>query len=143
MASLDFLELLFELSVAICKQEVRGGQPGSTVLLYFSGIFGFSSDCQQFKLARDFCPSLSGLIYVQRLLLLESALPLTAYPISIFHGDQLTGSWKWFNDFAAIHRCWVRKFSRWYVRLAQFWILGRQDGGANVHTSLEWRWSLG
>lgn len=45
MASIDFLELLFELSVAICKQEVRGGQPGSTVLLYFSGIFGFSSDC--------------------------------------------------------------------------------------------------
>ncbi|OAQ58446.1 hypothetical protein VFPPC_11576 [Pochonia chlamydosporia 170] len=80
MASIDFLERLFELSVAVCKQEVRGGPPGSTVLLYFSGIFGFSSDCQQFKLGRDFCPSLSGLIYVQRLLLLESALPLTAYP---------------------------------------------------------------
>ncbi|KAL7917309.1 hypothetical protein ACQKWADRAFT_325926 [Trichoderma austrokoningii] len=79
MASIDFLELLFELSVATCKQEVQGGRPGSTVLLYFSGIFGFSSDCQQFKLARDFCPSLSGLIYVQRLLLLESALPLSAY----------------------------------------------------------------
>lgn len=79
MASIDFLELLFKLSVTICKQEVRGGQPGSTVLLYFSGIFGFSSDCQQFKLARDFCPSLSGLIYVQRLLFLESALPLSMY----------------------------------------------------------------
>lgn len=78
-ANNEFLELLFGLSVAMCKQEMQGGQPGSTALLYFSGIFGFSSDCQQFKLAKDFCPSLSGLIYVQRLLFLESALPLSAY----------------------------------------------------------------
>ncbi|EGU75252.1 hypothetical protein FOXB_14237, partial [Fusarium oxysporum f. sp. conglutinans Fo5176] len=55
------------------------GQPGSALLVYFSGILGFSSDCRRFQLAREYCPNLSGLIWVQRLLFLEYALPLHSY----------------------------------------------------------------
>ncbi|KAJ9419856.1 hypothetical protein QL093DRAFT_2639624 [Fusarium oxysporum] len=64
---LEFLELLYE--------------PGSMLLVYFSVILGFSKDCQHFLLARQYCPQLSGLIYMQRLLLLERALPLRPYHI--------------------------------------------------------------
>ncbi|KJK87120.1 hypothetical protein H633G_09028 [Metarhizium anisopliae BRIP 53284] len=78
-ARTEFLELLFQLSVALSKQKYFDGNPGSTLLVYFSGIFGFSSDYQHFLLARQFCPSLSGIIYVQRLLFLEYALPLFSY----------------------------------------------------------------
>jgi hypothetical protein len=55
------------------------GQPGSTLLLYFSGILGFFKNYQQLLLARQYCPQLSGLIDIQRLLLLERALPLRPY----------------------------------------------------------------
>ena len=54
-------------------------QPSSTLLIFFSGILDFSQDCKQFLLARQFRPHLSGLIYIQRLLLMERALPLQQY----------------------------------------------------------------
>ena len=76
-----FLELLFELSLSLSMENFMDGQPGSTLLIYFSGILGFSPDCRQFQLAREYCPNLSGLIWVQRLLFLEYALPLHSYPI--------------------------------------------------------------
>lgn len=60
----EFLELLFQLDRTLSKQEFLDGDAGSTLLVYFSGILGFSSDFQYFMLARQFCPSLSGLIYV-------------------------------------------------------------------------------
>lgn len=78
-AMTEFLELLFKLSISLSKQRYTDGNPGSTLLVYFSGIFGFSSNYQHFMLARQFCPSLSGIIYVQRLLFLEYALPLFGY----------------------------------------------------------------
>ncbi|KAH7136196.1 hypothetical protein EDB81DRAFT_901850 [Dactylonectria macrodidyma] len=46
------------------------GQPGSTLLVYFSG----------FLLARQYCPQLSAIIYIQRIMLLERALLLRLYP---------------------------------------------------------------
>ncbi|KAI3565868.1 hypothetical protein IWW34DRAFT_812633 [Fusarium oxysporum f. sp. albedinis] len=52
------------------------GQPSSTLLIYFSGILGFSADCQRFQLARQYCSKLSAMIYIQRILFLERALPL-------------------------------------------------------------------
>ncbi|KAJ0132765.1 Pogo transposable element with ZNF domain protein [Fusarium oxysporum f. sp. albedinis] len=75
---IEFLELLYQVSI---------------LLVFFSGILGFSEDCKQFLLARQFCPHLSGLIYIQRLLLMECALPLREYHgIAIpprLHADQL------------------------------------------------------
>ena len=76
----EFLELLFKLSLSLSMEDFKDGQPGSALLIYFSGILGFSSDCQRFQLAREYCPSLSGLLWVQRLLFLEYALPLHSYP---------------------------------------------------------------
>ncbi|RYC80046.1 hypothetical protein BFJ63_vAg17066 [Fusarium oxysporum f. sp. narcissi] len=76
----ELLELLFELSLSLIMENFVDGQPGSALLVYFSGILGFSSDCRRFQLAREYCPNLSGLIWVQRLLFLEYALPLHSYP---------------------------------------------------------------
>ncbi|KAG4279200.1 hypothetical protein FPRO04_13651 [Fusarium proliferatum] len=75
----NFLELLYEICLTLCTETFIAGQPGSTLLIYFSGILGFSKDCQHFLLARQYCPQLSGLIYIQRLLLLERSLPLRPY----------------------------------------------------------------
>ncbi|KAH7111690.1 hypothetical protein B0J13DRAFT_461702 [Dactylonectria estremocensis] len=76
----DLLERLFQLSFTLITEEFLEGQPSSTLLIYFSGILGFSTDCQRFQPARGYCTNLSGLIYIQRLLFLEHALPLTSYP---------------------------------------------------------------
>ncbi|OBT60212.1 hypothetical protein VE03_10258 [Pseudogymnoascus sp. 23342-1-I1] len=74
------LELLFELSMTFSTAQFVHAQPSSSLLVYFSGVLGFSSDGQNFLSATKYTPCLSGLIYVQRLLFLEYALPLRAYP---------------------------------------------------------------
>ncbi|KAK7592052.1 hypothetical protein V3481_006687 [Fusarium oxysporum f. sp. vasinfectum] len=40
----EVLELLFGLIMAFCTEEVMGGRPDSTLLVYFSGVLGFSAD---------------------------------------------------------------------------------------------------
>ncbi|KAH7109811.1 hypothetical protein EDB81DRAFT_704547 [Dactylonectria macrodidyma] len=71
----ELVELLFHLSLSISMESFLDGQPASTLLVYFSGILGFSPDCQGFLLARQYCSNLSGLVYNQRLLFLQHALP--------------------------------------------------------------------
>jgi hypothetical protein len=44
----QFLELLFQLCVTLGTESHLDGQPSSTLLIYFSGILRFSSDCQRF-----------------------------------------------------------------------------------------------
>ncbi|RKK32332.1 hypothetical protein BFJ67_g14800 [Fusarium oxysporum f. sp. cepae] len=75
----DFLELLFQFCISLSTESFLNGQASSTILIYFSGILGFSDDSRQFLLARPYCPQLSCLVYVQRLLFLEYALPLHPY----------------------------------------------------------------
>ncbi|KAL6789482.1 hypothetical protein GGI42DRAFT_347252 [Trichoderma sp. SZMC 28013] len=75
----ELQELLFGLSLALCNERPIDGQPSSILLVYFSGILGFSTSSRTFLSARSFTPYLSGLIYIQRLLFLEQALPLRAY----------------------------------------------------------------
>ena len=58
-AELEFLELLFKLSLTLSTQQYLDGHPGSTMLVYFTGIFGFSADCRRFKLARQYSPALA------------------------------------------------------------------------------------
>jgi hypothetical protein len=72
-------ELVFGLSLALCTERLTDGQPSSTVLVYFSGILAFSEVTNSFLNARAYTPYLSGLIYIQRLLFLERALPLRPY----------------------------------------------------------------
>ncbi|KAL6789470.1 hypothetical protein GGI42DRAFT_367014 [Trichoderma sp. SZMC 28013] len=75
----ELQELLFGLSLALCNERPIDSQPSSLLLVYFSGILGFSTSSKTFLPARSFTPYLSGLIYTQRLLFLEQALPLRAY----------------------------------------------------------------
>ncbi|EMT69788.1 hypothetical protein FOC4_g10000252 [Fusarium odoratissimum] len=75
----QFLELLFQLCIMLSTEPFLNGQPSSTLLIYFSGILGLSADCQRFRLARQYCTKLSAMIYVQRILFLEQALPLRGY----------------------------------------------------------------
>jgi len=53
--------------------------PSSTLLVYFSGILGVSTDGSTFKRPRNYTPKLSGLIYCIRLIVLESILPRFAH----------------------------------------------------------------
>ncbi|KAH7183899.1 hypothetical protein BKA60DRAFT_602928 [Fusarium oxysporum] len=69
----EVLELLFGLIMAFCTEEVIGGRPDSTLLVYFSGILGFSADLTGFLPARSYTSNLAALIYIQRLLFLEIA----------------------------------------------------------------------
>lgn len=81
LTSLDeLLELLFRLSITFSTEDLIEGQPSSSLLVYYSGILGFSSDGANFLLAKRYTPLLSRLVYIQRLLFLEHALPYRAYP---------------------------------------------------------------
>jgi hypothetical protein len=76
----ELLELILQLSITFSTEEFLDGQPSSNLLVYFSGILGFSADARSFLPAKRFTPHLSALIYVQRLLFLEYTLPYRAYP---------------------------------------------------------------
>ncbi|KAI5456259.1 hypothetical protein BGZ63DRAFT_367430 [Mariannaea sp. PMI_226] len=75
----ELLECLFGLTASLCTQTLINGQPSSTILVYPSGILGFSSNSKAFLPARSYTKYLSGLIYIQRLVFLELALPLRRY----------------------------------------------------------------
>lgn len=79
-AAADLLELLFQLSIAFMTEEFADGQPSSSMLVYYSGVLGLSGNGETFRSAKLFTPILSRLIYVQRLLFLEYALPYRTYP---------------------------------------------------------------
>ncbi|KAH7199222.1 hypothetical protein BKA60DRAFT_470242 [Fusarium oxysporum] len=75
----EMLERLFGLVMAFSTEEVVDGRPASTLLVYFSGILGFTTDSTGFLPARSYTSNLAALIYTQRLLFLEYALPARAY----------------------------------------------------------------
>lgn len=73
------VELLFGLSLALCKEKPVDDNPGSLIIVFFSGILGFSEALQSFLPARSYTSYLSVMIYNQRLLFLESTIPLLPY----------------------------------------------------------------
>ncbi|KAL7903745.1 hypothetical protein GGI35DRAFT_492304 [Trichoderma velutinum] len=75
----QIIELLLQLSLTLMTERFADGQPSSTLLVYFSGILGFTACGKGFKPAKQYTTSLSGLIFIQRLLFLEYALPLHSY----------------------------------------------------------------
>ncbi|KAH8650435.1 hypothetical protein BGZ61DRAFT_545804 [Ilyonectria robusta] len=74
------VELVLGLSLSLYTETLTDSRPSSALLIYFSGILGFSRLSRAFLPARSYMPHLSGLIYIQRLLFLEMAIPLRAYP---------------------------------------------------------------
>ena len=80
MEAIDVLvELVFQLVTSFCLEEFEDGQPGSSLVVYFSGILRFTLDGTTFRRARDYTTYLSALIHQQQLLCLEYALPSRAY----------------------------------------------------------------
>ncbi|OWT42309.1 hypothetical protein VFPPC_18572 [Pochonia chlamydosporia 170] len=77
----EVLEQLFGLSLALSEDVPVDGKPSSMVMVFFSGILGFSKGRQSFLPARAFTPHLSALIYHLRLFCIEKALPLRPYRI--------------------------------------------------------------
>jgi hypothetical protein len=51
------------------------GNASSTLLVYFSGILGFSVSGLTFERLRNYTPKLSGLVYYIRLCMLKATLP--------------------------------------------------------------------
>ena len=80
------------------------GQPSSSLLVYFSGILGFSADAQSFLPARKFTPHLSALIYIQRLLFLEYGLPYRPYP---YIGIARRSRFRQHQHFETIRLCYM------------------------------------
>jgi hypothetical protein len=72
-------ELAFRLSIFFITEVFTDGQPSSSLLVYYSGVLGCTEDGSTFRRPKDYTSRLSALIYVQRLLLLEFALPHRAY----------------------------------------------------------------
>lgn len=60
----ELLQYMFGLSVSLCTQSLIDGQPSSTILIFASGILGFSSGLNTFLPARSYTSYLSGLIYI-------------------------------------------------------------------------------
>lgn len=61
-------------------EEYSDGRPASAVLVYFSGVLGMSGDGTSYHRIRNYTSNLAALIYYQRLVFLEWALPYRAYP---------------------------------------------------------------
>jgi hypothetical protein len=77
-------ELIFRFGIFFAAEEFTDGQTHSSLLVYYAGILGLSADGRTFRRAKDYTPKLSGLIYIQRLLFLEVALPHKTYEIHTY-----------------------------------------------------------
>jgi len=76
----QFTDAIAKLSAFLCTEEYQDSRSSSTILVYFSGILGFSSSGSTFERPQNYTPKLSALIYSVRLCLLELALPRFGHP---------------------------------------------------------------
>jgi hypothetical protein len=72
-------DLLGQVSTLLATEEFTDGRSSSTLLVYFSGILGFSADVSTFRRPRNYTSHLSALIHSIRLLCLETTLPRYAH----------------------------------------------------------------
>jgi hypothetical protein len=70
---------LFALSCQFVAQVARPGQEQSLPLVHFTGVLGIHSYSLVYRTADSFTSTISGLIWVCRLLMLEYALPVSEY----------------------------------------------------------------
>lgn len=76
----ELADLIGRLSVFFCTEEFTDSRSSSTIIVYFSGILGFSPSGTTFERPRNYTSKLSALIYCIRLCLLETSLPRFAHP---------------------------------------------------------------
>lgn len=72
-------EAVGQLSLFLCQETYVDSYSNSTLLVYFSGVIGFSASGFAFERPCNYTPKPSGLIYCIRLCMLEAALPLFAH----------------------------------------------------------------
>jgi hypothetical protein len=86
-----------KLSAFLCTEEFLDSRSTSTIIVYFSGLIGFSSDGTTFERPRNYTSKLSALIYCIRLCLLEATLPRFAHPSIGWEARPAKGSLKRLN----------------------------------------------
>jgi hypothetical protein len=64
-----------QMSLFLCQEPYVNGNASSTLLVYFSGILGFSVSGLTFERPRNYTTKLSGLIHCMRSCMLEATLP--------------------------------------------------------------------
>lgn len=72
-------DLVASLALDICSEESDTGRINSTLLVYFSGVLGFSLDGDTFARPSKHTSKLSALIYCARLVCLEASIPRLAH----------------------------------------------------------------
>jgi hypothetical protein len=80
-------------------------ESSSTLLVYFSGVLGFSASGSSFERPRNYTPKLSGLIYCMRLCMLEATLPRFAHPTNGWQVRPRTGNLSRFNRIRERYMC--------------------------------------
>ncbi|KAL8911339.1 MAG: hypothetical protein Q9171_003466 [Xanthocarpia ochracea] len=93
----ELADLIGRLSVFFCTEEFTDSRSSSTIIVYFSGVLGFSPSGTTFKRPRNYTPKLSALIYCIRLCLLEASLPRFTYPFIGWKARALGGNLKRLN----------------------------------------------
>ena len=68
-------DIIGKLSFYMCCEEFIDGQSSTTMLVYFCGVLGISSDGLTFDRPRNYTPKLSAMIHSARLICLEAILP--------------------------------------------------------------------
>ncbi|KAF6802469.1 hypothetical protein CMUS01_15342 [Colletotrichum musicola] len=86
------LDLTLRLLYFLMTEEFEDGQSKSTLLVYFSGVLGLTSDGSGFRRPGNYTTNLSALIYCARLVVVEVLLPRTGhdyvgYPARPRHGQ--------------------------------------------------------
>ncbi|KAK6218095.1 hypothetical protein QIS74_02559 [Colletotrichum tabaci] len=85
-------DLTLRLLYFLMTEEFEDGQSKSTLLVYFSGVLGITSDGSGFRRPGNYTANLSAFIYCARLVVIEVLLPRTShdyvgYPARPRHGQ--------------------------------------------------------
>ncbi|KAL0764704.1 hypothetical protein CaCOL14_012794 [Colletotrichum acutatum] len=85
-------DLTLRLLYFLMTEEFEDGQSKSTLLVYFSGVLGLTSDGSGFQSPGNYTANLSAFIYCVRLIVIEVLLPRTShdyvgYPARPRHGQ--------------------------------------------------------
>ncbi|KAJ0333793.1 hypothetical protein KNSL1_013725 [Colletotrichum chrysophilum] len=72
-------DLTLRLLYFLVTEDFKDGQSKSTLLVYFGGVLGLTSDGSGFRRPGNYTVSLSAFIYCARLVVVEVLLPRTSY----------------------------------------------------------------
>ncbi len=100
------VDAVAQLSAFFCTEEFFDSRSSSTLLVYFSGILGFTHRGTTFERPRNYTSKLSALIYCVRLCLLEFSLPRSAHPAIGWEVRPRTGNLRRLNKVRERFMCY-------------------------------------